>query len=1050
MADTFNNTVKEIPAGGGTPVIIGSGFISPAGVAVDAAGNVYVADTGNGQVKKIPAGGGVPVTIGSGFIWPHNVAVDAAGNLYVSDSGNGAVTEILAGGGTQLTINSVNTLADCEAVDAAGNVYVGDVYNNTVKEIPAGGGTPLTIGTGFNGPAGLAVDAAGNVYVSNAASGTVTEIPAGGGTPLTIGSGFSNPEGIAIDAAGKVYVADAGNNAVKELIPAGGYYTGPFLPLGLTINTNTGVISGTPTVLSPATNYTVTAYNAAGSGSANLNIKIITATSNTDATLSNLTASSGAFDQAFASGTNHYTQTVPFTTSSITVTPTTNNPGATVKVNGTLVASGSASGPISLNAGSNTITVTGKAPNGITTDPYTITVKRLTAPLPTISYASPQTYTAGTAISPLTPTSSHVATQFYNTTPVTIASGLSTASVAVDAVGNIYVAGGNIVKEIPAGGGTQVTINTGFFGAMVVAVDPAGDVYVTAGNVVKKIPAGGGTPLTIGSGFNDPRGIAVDAAGNVYVTDYISGTVTKIPAGGGAPVTIGSGFIALEGVAVDAAGNVYVIDNTTAKKIPAGGGAPVTIGSGFAAPNFLAVDAAGNVYVADTDNQRIQEMPVGGGAQLTICIGFKFPVGVAIDAAGKVYIGDSGNNAVKEIIPVGGYYTGPFLPAGLTINTNTGVISGTPTAASPATNYTVTAYNAVGSGKANLNIKIVAITDASLSNLTASSGAFDQFFAPGITSYAQTVPYTTSGITVTPTTNNPKATVTVNGNAVTSGSASGPISLNVGPNTITVTGKAQDGVTTKTYTITVNRTAVSTIASLSHIVVNPGVIITQVGSTLNYTGIVDYATSSVTLTPTTTNPFATVTVNGTPVASGTASGSINLPPGSNIITLVSTAQDGVTVSTYTVTLTRSVFLSGLTPGVGSLSPVFAGSTTAYTETVGKLTAGISLTPATIDPTAIITVNGTTVASGTASASIPLAFGANTIPVVITSADHLASTTYTATITRSISANANLRRFTLNPAAATMTQIAPGSLNYTGTVSNRAASVTVTPVTADPA
>ncbi|MFI5137337.1 MAG: cadherin-like beta sandwich domain-containing protein [Sphingobacteriales bacterium] len=339
-------------------------------------------------------------------------------------------------------------------------------------------------------------------------------------------------------------------------------------------------------------------------------------------------------------------------------------------------------------------------------------------------------------------------------------------------------------------------------------------------------------------------------------------------------------------------------------------------------------------------------------------------------------------------------------------------------------------------------------TDATLSNLTASSGAFDQIFASGTTSYTQTVPYTTSGITVTPTTSNINATVTVNGTPVTSGSASGTISLSVGPNTITVTGKAQDGVTTDPYTLTVTRTAPASIASLSHIVVNPGVKITRQGTTLNYTGTVNYTTSSVTITPTTANPTAIVTVNGTPVTSGTASGSINLNAGSNTITLVSTAQDGVTTFTYSVIITRGEFLSGITPGIGYISPVFAGGTTAYTESVGNLTTGITLTPTAGDPTAVITVNGTPVTSGTASGNIPLTVGANAIPVVITSADNLASTTYTVTVTRIKSANAALSHIILSPATA-LTQTTPGILNYTGSVKYATASVTVTPTTADP-
>ncbi|MFI5137327.1 MAG: gliding motility-associated C-terminal domain-containing protein, partial [Sphingobacteriales bacterium] len=95
-------------------------------------------------------------------------------------------------------------------------------------------------------------------------------------------------------------------------------------------------------------------------------------------------------------------------------------------------------------------------------------------------------------------------------------------------------------------------------------------------------------------------------------------------------------------------------------------------------------------------------------------------------------------------------------------------------------------------------------------------------------------------------------------------------------------------------------------AALSHFALTPATALTQTTpGLLNYTGNVSNATTSVTVTPTTVDPTATVKVNGIAVASGTASGSISLSVGANTITLIGTAQDGVTTKTYTLTITRA-------------------------------------------------------------------------------------------------------------------------------------------------
>ena len=130
--------------------VIGSGFDGPNGVAVDAAGDVFVADTGNSAVTEVLPNGSMKPK-GSGFLGPLGAAVDATGDVFVADTGHSAVTEVEPDG----TIKNISSQFNGPigvAVDAAGDVfvaYIADIFHGFVKEVLPDG-TINTIGSGFN------------------------------------------------------------------------------------------------------------------------------------------------------------------------------------------------------------------------------------------------------------------------------------------------------------------------------------------------------------------------------------------------------------------------------------------------------------------------------------------------------------------------------------------------------------------------------------------------------------------------------------------------------------------------------------------------------------------------------------------------------------------------------------------------------------------------------------------------------------------------------------------------------------------------------------
>jgi sugar lactone lactonase YvrE len=640
---------SQVPgySGDGGPAT-GAEFSGPTGLAVDAAGNLYMADFGNHVVRKVTADGIISTVAGSGvsgysgdnglatsakLAFPNAVATDAAGNLYISDSANQRIRKVspagiistVAGNGSQgysgdnvpainATLSSPNGLA----VDTAGNLYISDSGNNRIRKVALNGIISTVAGTGAGGYSG-------------------------DGGPATSAKIFS-PYGVAIDAAGNLLIADNLNSRVRAVSPSGVITTVAGNGFG---TAGDSWLSGFP-ALDMGFNARAIATDTAG------NFYIATFESigkiGIDGILTKLAgnfsypnggdggpASNAQFGINLALGLDP--------AGNLYIADYYNNQVRKIGTDGVIntVAGNGSSG----SAGDG-----GPAVNASVSNPLSVAMDAAgsmyigePARIRKVSVGGTITTIAGTG------------TQGYSgdNGPAANAQVMNPQSIAFDAAGNLYFAdtGNARVRRIGANGIVTTIAGTGVYGYS------------------------GDNGPAVNAQLAVPSGLTFDAGGSLYIGDAANNRVRRVATDGTITTVAGDGTAGSSGdngpavnaklqspggVAVDASGNLFILDrgNSRIRRVTAGIISAVAPNWSADPPQNFVLDSSGNIYVAAWDTVQLL-VPAGGNPVLSAVKSHaaNFTAG-QIGATYTVVVGNhvaagptSGTVTVNELIPAG-------------------------------------------------------------------------------------------------------------------------------------------------------------------------------------------------------------------------------------------------------------------------------------------------------------------------------------------------------------------------------------------------------------
>lgn len=668
-------------------------------ISIDNNNNLYVANISNTIIKKITPNGSISTT-GLGIFIPKGLGVDDAGAIYFSETQNNSVKKI-APDGTITTLASGFTSPGALSVTENGTVYVID-NNHTIKKITPLGEVTIVLDS-LNYLTDLSTDKRGNLYFVDFTSSALNKIN-GQGTLTTI-SNTASYNAVGSNADGVLYLCQNSYpyQPILKINQEVLYSITPELPTGMAFDKFTGTISGAPQTY---TNYTVSINNGCNTYSTGVSF---------------FPCGPAIIDpqpmgQASCVGSN----VVLFIATGIC------DPVYQWYKNNVPISGGTLS-RLELNAvglndsGDYHCVVTG--PQGsLISDIATLVVNSTTLDYTGLSSG----YYLNEPMTPLIPdiNEGEVLQKHYKVSPHIILNNMNVLDFALDTMDNFYISDYNsysIKKTDPNGNFTTINYTEPILSLRMTS-DGFGNVFATddLNHSIKKIdPAG--TMTTFFSGISFFLGLGCDAAGNIYFAegaDFNSTSIKKLSPAGNV-ITTWSLPNTIYGFGVSPSGDIYYISSSRLLKKLQG---DTTI---LVVPTYsqykLTIDSEGIIYFTNNYgySPSIQKIYPDGTVE-ALEYNYLGIAGLIVDDSNTLYVCKNDietyllPSTIEKLTGPQFYSITPTLPAGMQFDTETGIISGTPTVLTPSTTYTVRSKNNCGDKYAQITFAVCTSTFISL------------------------------------------------------------------------------------------------------------------------------------------------------------------------------------------------------------------------------------------------------------------------------------------------------------------------------------------------